>query len=114
MGIFCLTAFGSELIQLYGTEEQKRKYLPPLTEGKAIMGTAITEPDAGSDILSILTLAKRDGDSYVLSGSKQFITNGSIAHYLAVFCLAHPEAEPRGSRGLVSSLWRPTVQDLVH
>jgi len=97
-GNILLTAFGSELIQLYGTEEQKKRYLPPLTKGKAIMGTAITEPDAGSDILSILSLAKRDGDSYVVSGSKQFITNGSIANYLAVFCQVHPEAESRLKR----------------
>ena len=97
-GNILLTTFGSELIQLYGTEEQKKKYLPPLTKGKAIMGTAITEPDAGSDILSILTLAKREGDSYVISGSKQFITNGNIAHYLAVFCLTHPEATSRLKR----------------
>jgi alkylation response protein AidB-like acyl-CoA dehydrogenase len=97
-GNILLTTFGAELIQLFGTEEQKKKYLPPLTKGKAIMGTAITEPDAGSDILSILTLAKRDGDSYGLSGSKQFITNGSIAHYLAVFCIAHPGATSRLKR----------------
>jgi alkylation response protein AidB-like acyl-CoA dehydrogenase len=97
-GNILLTTFGSELIQLYGTEGQKKKYLPPLTKGKAIMGTAITEPDAGSDILSILTLAKGDKDSYVLSGSKQFITNGSIANYIVVFCLTHPEAESRLKR----------------
>ena len=97
-GNILLTAFGSELIQLYGTEEQKKKYLPPLTQGKAIMGTAITEPDAGSDILSILTLAKREGDYYVINGTKQFITNGSIANYLAVFCLVHPENESRLKR----------------
>lgn len=94
-GNILLTAFGSELIQLYGTEEQKKKYLPPLTRGEAIMGTAITEPDAGSDILSILTQAKREGNHYVINGSKQFITNGSIANYIAVFCLVHPEAESR-------------------
>ena len=97
-GNILLTSFGSELIQLYGTEEQKMKYLPPLTKGKAIMGTAITEPDAGSDILSILTLAKREGDHYVINGAKQFITNGSIANYLLVFCLTHPEAESRLKR----------------
>ncbi len=97
-GNILLTAFGSELIQLYGTEEQKRRYLPLLTKGKAIMGTAITEPDAGSDILSILTSATRDGDSFVINGSKQFITNGSIANYLAVFCLTGPEAESRLKR----------------
>jgi alkylation response protein AidB-like acyl-CoA dehydrogenase len=62
------------------------------------MGTAITEPDAGSDILSISTSAKKDEDHYVINGTKQFITNGSIANYLAVFCLIHPEAESRHKR----------------
>lgn len=94
-GNILLTAFGAEVVQIYGTEEQKRRYLPPLPRGEAIMGTAITEPDAGSDILSIMTLARREGDFYVINGSKQFITNGSIANYLAVFCLTHPEAESR-------------------
>jgi len=97
-GNILLTGFGSELIQLYGSEEQKKKYIPPLTQGKAIMGTAITEPDAGSDILSIMTLARRDGEHYVINGAKQFITNGTIANYLAVFCLTHPEAESRLKR----------------
>jgi len=97
-GNILLTVFGSELIQLYGTEEQKKKYLPPLTRGKAIMGTAITEPDAGSDILSVLTRAKREGEDYSISGAKQFITNGSIADYLAVFCLTYPEAKSRLKR----------------
>ncbi len=97
-GNILLTAFGSELIQLYGTEEQKKKYLLPLTQGKAIMGTAITEPDAGSDILSILTVARKEGNEYVINGSKQFITNGSIANYIAVFCLVHPKAESRLKR----------------
>jgi alkylation response protein AidB-like acyl-CoA dehydrogenase len=97
-GNILLTSFGAELIQLYGTEDQKKKYLPPLTKGKAIMGTAITEPDAGSDILSTLTMAKREGNDYILNGAKQFITNGSIAQYLAVFCVTHPEAESRFKR----------------
>ena len=97
-GNILLTAFGSELIQLYGTEEQKLRYLPPLTKGKAIMGTAITEPDAGSDITATLTNARRDGNEYVINGTKQFITNGSIANYLIVFCLTHPEAESRFKR----------------
>jgi alkylation response protein AidB-like acyl-CoA dehydrogenase len=97
-GNILLTTFGAELIQRYGTEEQKRKYLPPLPKGKAIMGTAITEPDAGSDITSILTVARREGDAYVVNGSKQFITNGSIANYLAVFCLIDPEATSRLKR----------------
>ena len=97
-GNILLTVFGSELIQLYGSEEQKIKYLPPLTKGGGIMGAAITEPDAGSDITSILTIARKEGSEYVINGTKQFITNGSIANYLVVFCLTHPEAASRLKR----------------
>jgi acyl-CoA dehydrogenase len=97
-GNILLTVFGSELIQLYGSEDQKYKYLPPLTQGKAIMGTAITEPDAGSDITSILTRANKEGSDYVIRGSKQFITNGSLADYIVVFCLTHPEEGSRLKR----------------
>jgi alkylation response protein AidB-like acyl-CoA dehydrogenase len=97
-GNILLTVFGSELIQIYGTEEQKKKYLPPLTKGEAIMGAAITEPDAGSDVMAVQTTAKGDGNDYVINGAKQFITNGSIANYLAVFCLTNPEAESRLKR----------------
>ena len=97
-GNILLTVFGSELIQLYGSEEQKTKYLPPLTKGTGIMGAAITEPDAGSDITSILSIARKQGSEYVINGTKQFITNGSIANYLVVFCLTHPEAASRLKR----------------
>jgi acyl-CoA dehydrogenase len=97
-GCVLLSVFGSEIIQAFGREEQKKKYLPPLPAGKAIMGTAITEPDAGSDIISIQTRARKSGDRYILNGTKQFITNGSIADYLVVFCVTHPEAESRLKR----------------
>jgi len=97
-GCILLTAFGTELIQNFGTEEQKKKYIPPIPIGKAIMGAAITEPDAGSDIFGIKTAAVKDGDEYVIKGSKMFITNGSIADYLAVYCLTDPEAPSRYER----------------
>jgi len=97
-GNVLLTAFGSELIQLYGSKHQKEKYLPPIAKGQAIMGTAITEPDAGSDITAIATTALDDGDWYVVNGSKQFVTNGSIADYLAVFCVTNPDAQSRLER----------------
>ena len=97
-GCVLLTAFGTELIQNFGTEEQKKKYIPPIPVGKAIMGAAITEPDAGSDIFGIKTAAVKDGDEYVIKGSKMFITNGSIADYLAVYCLTDPEAPSRYER----------------
>ena len=97
-GCVLLTAFGTELIQNFGTEEQKKKYIPPIPQGKSIMGAAVTEPDAGSDIFGIKTTAVRDGGEYVINGSKMFITNGSVADYLNVFCLTDPEAPSRYER----------------
>ncbi|MEW6665797.1 MAG: acyl-CoA dehydrogenase family protein [Thermodesulfobacteriota bacterium] len=89
------STFGAELLRLFATEEQKRKYLPPLVTGEAVIGTAITEPDAGSDVTMATTAAVRDGDEYVINGSKMFITNGTIANYLNVFCLTDPENPDR-------------------
>jgi alkylation response protein AidB-like acyl-CoA dehydrogenase len=86
-------SFGSEVIQLFGTEEQKKKWLPPIPKGKAILGCAITEPDAGSDVSAISTSAVKDGNDYVINGSKMFITNGTTANYLVVVCLTDPKAE---------------------
>lgn len=85
------TAFGSDLILKFGTEEQKKKYLPPLPKGDCIMGSAITESDAGSDVTNVSTTAVRDGDEYVINGSKMFITNGDIANYLMVLCRTNPD-----------------------
>jgi acyl-CoA dehydrogenase len=82
--------FGSEMIQAFGTEEQKKLYLPPLVKGDAITGFGITEPDAGSDVVSTKTSAERRGDRYIINGSKMFITNGCIANHLLVFCLTNP------------------------
>jgi acyl-CoA dehydrogenase len=111
-GNILLSVFGSEIIQLFGTEDQKKKYLSPLPRGGAIMGTAITEPDAGSDITSISTSAKQDGGDYLVSGTKQFITNGSIADYLVVICVTNPEAESRLKRfsSLLIETNRPGVE----
>ena len=99
MGNAVITAtFGSELLRLFGTEEQKQKYLPPLVSGEAIMGCAITEPDAGSDVTGAITTAVRDGEDWVINGSKMFITNGTLAKYLNVFCLTDPENPDRHRR----------------
>jgi alkylation response protein AidB-like acyl-CoA dehydrogenase len=83
--------FGAEMIQLFGTEEQKRRYLPSLVRGDAIIAMAITEPDCGSDVAAVKTVARRHGDRYVINGTKMFITNGCNAHYILVFCLTDPE-----------------------
>ncbi len=99
MGNAVITStFGAELLCRFGTEEQKRRYLPPLVQGKAIMGAAITEPDAGSDVAGAITTAVREGEEYVVSGSKMFITNGDLADYLMVFCLTDPDNPDRHQR----------------
>ena len=79
--------FGSELLMLFGTEDQKQMVLPKLVAGEAVMGTAITEPDAGSDPTGATTTAVKDGDSWVINGSKIFATNGDLADYMMIFCL---------------------------
>jgi len=80
------TTFGSELIGLFGSEDQKKIILPHLVSGQAIMGTAITEPDAGSDVTSATTTAVKEGNTWVINGNKMFATNGNIANYILVFC----------------------------
>ncbi len=85
--------FGSELILLFGNEEQKKKRLPPLPKGEMITGAAITEPDAGSDVAAVTTTARIEGDAYVISGNKMFITNGTTADFLQVLCITEPEAK---------------------
>jgi alkylation response protein AidB-like acyl-CoA dehydrogenase len=85
------TFFGTQLIQLVGTEEQKRKYLPQICNGKLRMGMAITEPDAGSDVSAVSTTAVLENDEYVISGSKIFITNCNVADFLVVLCVTNPD-----------------------
>jgi alkylation response protein AidB-like acyl-CoA dehydrogenase len=84
-------SFGSEMIQAFGTEEQKKEYLPQIAAGNAIIGTAVTEPDAGSDVTMVKTRAEKKGEKYIINGSKMFITNGCIAHYLLVYAITAPD-----------------------
>lgn len=95
---FCSLTFGSEELILFGTEEQKRKYLPRLTSGEAIMGFAITEPDAGSDTASASTRAELVGDQWVLNGNKVMIGNGALADFMLIFCLTDPENPSKSQR----------------
>jgi len=90
--------FGAEELQLFGSEEQKKKYLPPLVKGDWMMGFAITEPEAGSDTASATTSADRMGDEYVINGNKVMITNGTLANYLLVYCLTHPHIASKSKR----------------
>jgi alkylation response protein AidB-like acyl-CoA dehydrogenase len=92
------TFFGTQLITLIGTEEQKKKYLPPICKGESKMGVAITEPDAGSDVASIKTVARRVGDEYIISGNKIFITNANRADFLIVLAITNPDAKKKHER----------------
>jgi alkylation response protein AidB-like acyl-CoA dehydrogenase len=85
-------SFGSEMILLKGSEDQKMKYLPSLCKGETISAVAVTEPNAGSDVLSISTKAERKGNGYLVNGSKMFISNGDIANFLVALCLTNPDA----------------------
>jgi alkylation response protein AidB-like acyl-CoA dehydrogenase len=90
--------FGSELLGLFGSEEQKQLVLPQLVAGEAMMGTAITEPNAGCDVTGAATTAVRDGDQWVVNGSKMFATNGNLAKYMLVYCQTDPENPSRHQR----------------
>ncbi|WP_424004711.1 acyl-CoA dehydrogenase family protein [Haloarcula salina] len=88
-------AFGADAIVGFGTDEQKERYLEPVATGEAIMGAAISEPDTGSDVSSVSTRAEKDGDEWVLDGTKMWITNGTVGDYFVVLCQTDPDAEGR-------------------
>ena len=93
-----LSSFASELIMHYGSEEQKKKFLPEVAEARMLSAGAFTEPDHGSDITFMNTTAVKDGDHWVINGGKTFITNGGLAGFYSVLCQTDPEAKP-GYRG---------------
>ncbi len=79
-----------------GTEEQKRRYLPDMASGKKIFSIAMTEPGAGSDVLSMQTFAERRGNEYVINGSKTFITNAPVSEVFLVYVRTDRDAGPKG------------------
>lgn len=93
---------GSQGIVIDGTEEQKQRYLPELASGELVGSFCLTEPDAGSDAVSVRTSAKRDGNGYVLNGTKRFITNSIKAGVLTV--MARTDPDNKGSGGVSSFL----------
>ena len=94
---FAGTALGAYPIILFGSEEQKRHYLPDIAAGKRLAAFALTEPDAGSDAAAVKTKAIKEQDHYIINGTKQWITNGGEAEIYTVFALTRPE---RGTRGI--------------
>ena len=95
--ILCVQQLGSLPILLAGTEEQKRKYLPPLASGEWLAAYGLTESGSGSDSAAMQTVAVRKGDKYILNGSKRFITNGGLAQVNSVFAITDRQ---KGTRGI--------------
>ena len=83
-----------DLLLKHGTEEQKEKYIPPLARGDAIAAAAFTEPEHGSDITKMDTTAVKQGNEWIINGSKEFITNAPIADYFIILCQTDPNADP--------------------
>jgi len=89
-------SLGLDLIDHFGTEEQKRKYLPPLARGQGLAAFGLTEPEAGSDAGAVKTTAVLDGDQWVINGQKVFITSGSIADMVVVAAVTDKSAGTKG------------------
>ena len=86
---------------LAGSEELKQTYLPPIARGEAMASYCLSEPEAGSDAVSMKTRAVRDGDSYVLNGVKRWITNAGVSQYYTVFAVTDPDARSKGISAFV-------------
>jgi acyl-CoA dehydrogenase len=94
--VFALQCLGSMPITLEGNDEQCRHYLSAVVSGQAMAAFAMTEPEAGSDVAAISTVARRKDDGWVLNGRKHFISNAGLADFYTVFAVTDPEAGARG------------------
>ena len=93
---FAASGLGAYPILLYGSDEQKENYLPDIATGKRLAAFGLTESGAGSDVSGIQTTAVRDGDSYILNGTKQWITNGGEAEIYSILAITDRSKGPRG------------------
>jgi alkylation response protein AidB-like acyl-CoA dehydrogenase len=110
-----ISKLGMLPVMNFGSEEMKRKYLPRIATGEAQASYCLSEPDAGSDVASMSTRAIRDGDHYVLTGTKYWITNAGISDFYTVFAKTDPAAGHRGiSCFLVEKDWGVKVPKLEH
>jgi len=105
--MFAMQALGSYPITLAGSDEQKRRYLPKVASGEAIAAFAITEPDAGSDVASLKTLAARRGKNFCLTGTKRFISNAGIADHYVVFASTEPDKKAKGVSAFIVDATTP-------
>ncbi len=92
MGISVQTDMATPSLHQFGTDELRQRYLVPAVQGEMVAAIAVTEPDAGSDVASIKTRAVRDGDDWVINGSKIYITNAATADWLCLLAVTDPEA----------------------
>lgn len=98
---YAANALGTYPIVFFGNEEQKKKYLPDIADGKRLVAFALTEPSAGSDAGGIQTTAVKDGDYYILNGRKQWITNGGEAEIYTVIALTDKSKGARGASAFI-------------
>jgi alkylation response protein AidB-like acyl-CoA dehydrogenase len=108
--IFAGQYLGMYPVLLAGTEEQKRRFIPALARGERLAAFALTEPEAGSDVAAIQMTARRDGEEYVLTGTKQFITSGDVAAILTVFATTDRAQGHRGLSAFVVEQGTPGVR----
>ena len=93
-GALILAGFASECLLRFGSNEIKEKFLPLVAEGKTLSAGAFTEADHGSDITFMNTAAEKDGDEWIINGTKTFITNGALAGFYTVLCQTDPDSSP--------------------
>ncbi len=94
---FAASGLGAYPILLFGSEELKHKYLPQIASGKRLAAFGLTEPGAGSDVSGIKTKAEKDGDHFIINGSKQWITNGGEAEIYSILAITDRSKGPRGA-----------------
>lgn len=98
---YAASALGTFPLLLYGTDEQKKKYLPSLAKGEYLAAFGLTEPNAGSDASGIETTAKKEGDHYILNGLKHFITNGGEAKFYVIIAMTNKKKGARGASAFI-------------
>ncbi len=92
--LYSLVSIIGEAINSFGTEEQKEKFLKPTVEGRLTCAEGLTEPRGGSDFFGTTTIARKEGDYYVINGQKRFVVGAEGADYFMIYCKTDPNAEP--------------------
>ena len=96
-----VASFGCEAILHFGSEKQKKLYLPPVCRGEQVSAGAFTEPNAGTDVAGYRTKAVKDGSDYIINGNKIFITNGTVCDFMITQCITNPEEKRHNSFSLI-------------